>query len=148
MILGFPGKAIAKFSGPQPRTAAEAKGFAKSANEAARKKREADDRAHQKRQAELEEQIRKNREAAGTLRSAHPSGSGRGRLPAGRHGGPRLDVSAVYRDRNTVAREDEPHKGSSPTPRRPRSFGEIAARHYGAPAGDGLIPSTGRGGVR
>jgi hypothetical protein len=79
--------------------------------------------------------------AAGTLRSAHPSGSGRGRRP-------RVNVTAIYAERNTPRAEGEPRK-ASPPPRRPRTIRDLASAYYGPPSSDGqLIPAGSRGGAR
>lgn len=144
----YPGSTIVTLSGPQPRTAAEARRVVQEANAAAKREREAKEQQHQARQRELDAMTERARQDAGTLRATRASSAARRR-------GPRLDVSAVYASRRaetTTADEGKrpvhDHATTTPAPRRARTLAQVARDYYGGgDQGGELIAARPRGGA-
>jgi hypothetical protein len=129
MSVGYPMKTVVMIKAS--RTASEARATSKRLNAEARRDRERKEQAHQARQRELDEMNRRLK-AQGPVRLARA----------------RVNVAEVYRSRREAT--EAKTATTTPMPRRPRSFGELAARHYGAPTAeaDALIPAGSRGGAR
>jgi hypothetical protein len=142
-MYGYPAKTIAKLSGPQPRTAREAKKCVRKHNEAARTRRAKEEAAHQARQRDLDALVEKNRAAAGSL--ARPA----------RARGPRIDPSAVYRARAAGTKPEDEGKRpghdtatTTPAPRQARTLAQVARDYYGSgDHGREPIPASPRGGA-
>lgn len=122
-----------------PRTEEEAREMARSLNaQEKRTREELDAMTFEEQQKEMLEQLR--------ARGIDPAEIGLGRAssaPAAR----RLDAAAIYRDRNAQVESVESTQVSSPRPRRPRTFGEIArARYGGGSESQDLIANAPRGG--
>ncbi len=122
-----------------PRTAAEAREMAKRMNAEAKRERARKDAEQAKRSREIEESGRRTDDL---LRRMEKAGLGPRR-------GVKIDRAGIYAERNRPHPDDEARPASPGSPRRPRSFSEIAHSIYGPPdAGGSLIATAPRGGAQ